>query len=554
MITLSLPNFFHSAKRLAYNFFYSRSHTSALLTKLPGQQLLELDLVIELSWNDSCKYEYSKLYYRRPEDKHFSEQNVICFRISYRGQRERIRVCLPEQIRQWNKVIFRVDALPYARGRLNLHTLNLCDAAQDNDEEAAMTLRANLSAQKEWVRRQVEISETQLRVYTPHYPESISLELTPNCNLACGHCSSHGTAKLHRTHNKMNAMSREMLAALANETFPHLTVINIVGRGESTMVSKALWSDFIGHIKKHQVFINLVTNAYDLKQKITPDLIAHIDTLTISIDGITEHTFAANRGGASLAHIMDEITFFHELRKKAGLARRPKLCLSWTLKKNNIAEFPDFIRKMATFEPDLIYARHLLIFHEKDRTESLLDIPDVANVYLAEAYALMQKFKIRSECPPLFDLTDSATAAKPDLSAAHSNPAVPPATDHIDATSPDRVSDRCIWIHRTGSILSGGEISTCGRHYAESAGNLATTTHFMEIWNGPRMMGIRAAFGTADEWPQCRNCWYRESRYDAQRIARAKGENYLLDSGSRFSSAAWDFRGFEAIGTLDKPT
>lgn len=550
MSTLNGHNFVHFSNRIAYNFFHSRSHTSAVLEKLPGQQLLELDLTIELSWRDSRNYEYSKLYYRRPQDKHFSEQDVICFRILYSGRRERIRVCLPEQIRQWTNVIFRIDALPYARGRFNLHALTLCDPEKDNDEEAAMTIRANLSAQKEWVRKQVKISETQLRVFTPHYPESIGLELTPNCNLTCGHCSSHGTAELHRTHNKMRAMSREMLADLANEVFPHLTVINVVGRGETTMVSNALWSDFVGHVKKHQVFINLVTNAYDLKQKITSDLIAHIDTLTISIDGITERTFSANRGGASLAHTIGEIAFFHDLRKNAGLARRPKLCLSWTLKKNNIAEFPEFIRKMAAFEPDLIYARHLLIFHEKDRAESLLDIPNVANVHLAEAYALMHKFQIRSECPPLFDHPEPVIATEQDLNTPPSNSA--PTNNHVNPTSPDRVADRCIWIHRTGSILAGGEISTCGRHYAAVAGNLADAASFMEIWNGPEMMDIRAAFGTADEWSQCRNCWFRESRYDAQRSARAKGDHYLLDSGSKFSSDAWDFRGFETGGTLDK--
>ena len=520
---------------------------------LPGQQLLELVIKVELPWAESRDYEYSKLYYRRPEDKHFSESDVICFRIRYSGRRERIRICLSEQIQQWPNVIFRVDALPYAQGRFNLYYLGLVDPAQDNEEEAQLTRSANLSAQKEWVRKQVELSETQLRNFVPHYPESIGLELTPNCNFTCGHCSSHGTAELHRAHNKMSAMSREMLTDLATEVFPHLTVINIVGRGETTMASNALWSDFVEHVRKYQVFISLVTNAYDLKRKITIDLIAHIDTLTISIDGITEHTFAANRGGASLAHTMSEIAYFNDLRRNAGLARRPKLCLSWTLKKNNIGEFPDFIRTMAKFEPDLIYARHLLVFHEKDRAESLLDIPDEANVFLAEAYTLMRKFKIRSECPPLFGRPESSVTTSQALATVHSDlTSLPPVTDHIDPTSPDRVADRCIWIHRTGSILAGGEISTCGRHYAASAGNLATATSFMEVWNGPEMLGIRAAFGTAQEWSQCKNCWYRESRYDAQRNARAKRDNYLLDIGSKFSTDAWDFRGFEVGGLMDK--
>jgi MoaA/NifB/PqqE/SkfB family radical SAM enzyme len=514
------------------------SVTSAVLEMQPGQQLVELDLTIDLSWDETRNYEYSKLYFRKPEDRQFSEADVICFRIRYGARRERIRVCLPERLRDWTRIVLRVDALPYCRGRLHLHALSLVDPSGDDEQSAALTRRAKLLQGKEWVRQQVELSERQLRTFTPHYPESLGLELTPNCNLTCGHCSSHGTPELHRMHNKMSAFAPDMLQRLAAEVFPHLTVINVVGRGEPTMVSKSLWSDFIGLVKEHQVLINVVTNAYDLKQKITPELIPQIDTLTISIDGITEKTFAENRGGASLAHTLKEIEYYHDLRRHAGLARRPKLCLSWTLKRNNIAEFPEFIRTMARFEPELIFARHLLVFHDKDREQTLLDIPEEANRHLAVAYALMREYQIRSECPPLFSLAASDTPAAP---PSESTP-VPQYVRDADPASPERVADRCIWFHRTGVILAGGSVATCGRTCAATGGNLSTAASFMEVWNGPEMTGVRAAFGTADEWPQCTNCWYRESRYDAQRVARTLGADHALDRPSVFTAEAWDFR------------
>jgi MoaA/NifB/PqqE/SkfB family radical SAM enzyme len=533
------------------NALHRESFTSNVLSKVAGQSYLELDLTLDLSWEESRNYEYSKLYFRVPPTKLFSEDKVICFRVCYSGRRTQLRIQLPDYLRECTAVAFRVDALPYAKGAMTLHGLRLVDASNDDAAAATLTNAAALHAQKETVRHLVERSEQLLLDVTPHYPESLGLELTPNCNLSCGHCSSHGTPELHRAHNKMDAMSREMLGKLAAEVFPHLTVINVVGRGESTMVSKALWDDFVRYVRQHQVFVSMVTNAYDLKKKITAELIPFIDTLTISIDGITESTFAMNRGGASLRHTIEEIAYYHALRRSSELARRPKLCLSWTLKRNNIAEFPEFIRQMAQFEPDLIYARHLFVFHEKDRAESLLDSQSEANHYLAEAYALMKVHGIRSECPPLFETTGSApteaTPINPGIARQEADAPIP----QSNATLPARVADRCVWFHRTGAILAGGQVSTCGRHYAEKAGDLASVPSFMHIWNGPAMRGVRASFGTANEWNQCKNCWFRESRYDVQRAARALHDDYPLTNVSNFSLDAWDFRGFETGTALD---
>jgi pyruvate-formate lyase-activating enzyme len=66
----------------------------------------------------------------------------------------------------------------------------------------------------------------------PHYPESLCVELQPGCNLTCAHCASHGTAELHRECNALGEVDRALLARLAEEVFPYLTSLCILGRGE----------------------------------------------------------------------------------------------------------------------------------------------------------------------------------------------------------------------------------------------------------------------------------------------------------------------------------
>ncbi len=244
-------------------------------------------------------------------------------------------------------------------------------------------------------------SEDEQRVALEHYPESLSLELTPRCNLTCTHCSSHGVPDIHVRNNQRPVLTAEVLARLADEVFPHLTLVNLVGRGEPMLVSDELWAQLVDQLEQHGVLLSCVTNGHFLERRIDARVLALIDTITVSIDGLTPDVFAANRGGASLERVLTNVRYLHMLRLQTPLARRPRLGFSWTLKRNNIAQFPDFIRFIRQFEPDVLYVRHLLVFHEKDRDQSLLNAPALANRYLREAYALLAEMNIKLDCPPL---------------------------------------------------------------------------------------------------------------------------------------------------------
>ena len=544
----------------------AESHFAGPLVVLPGHAFVDIDLEIDVSWEDSRAYRYSKLYFSRSPAHEFAESRVVCFRIGENRKRHRVRIELPAAARGAGLLFLRLDPFPYARGTARVHGFRLV-AARDRDAE--LSRAARLDALKERTRAAVERSEREQAQVAEHYPESLGLELQPGCNLVCGHCSSHGTAALHARHNRMGAIDGARLAKLADELFPHLTMVNVVGRGEPLMVSDALWADFAGHLARNRVMLSVVTNGYFVERRITPDLLPWIDTLTVSIDGLSPETFAANRGGASFDKVIAGVRHFHELRKAAGLPRRPKLCISWTLKKNNIREFPDFVRFMAQFEPDRFYARHLLLFHDKDAGESLLDFPDLANRYLSEAYELMAALGIETDCPPLFESVDAfprpgeapkeSPAATGDVPPGSETWGVPPGSEtwgvppgsetwgmppELAGVPPQDLA--CVYIHRTGILLAGGEMSTCGVQYAAKVGDFGEAS-FMDLWNGEVMRNVRRDINTPAEWDQCRDCWFRQSRFHEQRSQRAQVAAYPLKRMTRFSRKAWDFRGYEGM-------
>lgn len=110
--------------------------------------------------------------------------------------------------------------------------------------------------------------------------------------------------------------------------------------------------------------------------------------------------------------------------------------------------------------------------------------------------------------------------------------------------SPAPGPDVCPYFQRTAVIMADGEVISCANFYAENVGHLDASTTLSQIWNGERLRGLRADFGTETEWEQCRSCWMREARYHQQREefhARTAGS---LGKPARYSEKAWSFTRF----------
>lgn len=512
--------------------------------RVPGDDVQFIDLTIRLdaSRAELGRYLYSKVYYSTHADMEFSEAAVVCFEVPRRYQTERLQVALPanawEAARKSRHLRLRIDGLPYSHGNWMLIQCELVSESHDT----GLSRRARRVAHRQSVREQVRASEASRRVRLPHYPESVSIELTPVCNLRCPHCSSHGMPHLHKHHNRAPEMTVDRLQRLAQETFPHVSVVSVVGRGEPTLASDELWECLASNLREHDVRLSCVTNGTRVRQRFDAALMPWIHELIFSIDGDTAETFEINRAGAKFAKVMDNLAYYHELRNSVPQARRPQLTISWTLKRNNVAELPDFVRRIAAFEPDLISLRHLVVFQDKERSESLLECPEEANIALSEAYAELDRLGLRHESPPLMLETPTQDAAR-SLRQGTRDP-VPRQRTVI----PIAVREpECNWMHRTAIVMADGEVITCGKHYGEQVGHIGEETSLWDIWNGPKMHSLRDGFGKPHMWEQCKDCWLRELKWHSQRHAKDVSAPYSLADGMDYTEAAWDYRKYSEL-------
>jgi radical SAM protein with 4Fe4S-binding SPASM domain len=500
--------------------------------KKPAGRYVDIRLTVNMSWESTRNYDYSKLYYRVVRDADFCEEQVICFRVERQGVQQIVRLALPPSVIHAPWVQFRVDVFPYTEGaRAQVTNVEVVD-----DNDSPLSRRADLMARKQWVRQQVAACEQAGKRVVEHLPESLCLEVTPRCNLTCSHCATHGTPEAHEAHNQMPEIPESFLSQLAENVFPSLTSVTAIGRGEPLYLSDQTWDSLVGKLQRNHVLFSIVTNGVLIKKRISPDIIAMIDTLTVSIDGLEQDTFGANRGHANLEKILSNVRYFHETRKALNLPRRPKLCISWTMKRNNIHELLDFLEVIKEFEPDIMFTRHLMIFHEYDVEQSLINHPDICNPVLEKVYKRMKELGIKTECPPL-----SEQALIPPPPKAHTD--AKPTAPNPAPTEPVLQADPCMFIYRTANIHTDGRIHVCPRPNAPYVGSFHEEP-FEGIWNGKSYARVRQSLDTDNELQECRDCWYRESRYHPQRFQRdtVNAQNFSVLDPVRFTERAWDFR------------
>jgi len=492
---------------------------------------VELEIKVQLSWDQTRHYRGSKLYYRVEPHHHFSEPECIFFWLHHNGCPERLRLVIPESARVSGWIMLRLDVLPLAEGAVELLHCQLAKAGGPHD---MLDRAAVLHAMKLHTDQEVVQSIASGRPFLDHYPQALSMEIQPNCNLTCAHCPTHGKLELHMKCNSMKEMDVGLLAKIAHEVFPHVDCVNLVGRGEPLYVSDQLWRELINHLTRYGAMLVVVTNGTFIRRRITAEVLPLIETLSVSIDGANPETFARNRGGASFNRVIEAIAYFHDLRKRACLPRRPKLSISWTIKKNNVAELPGFVRFMSQFEPDKYFFRYMVLCEELEQDQSLLDDPQAANGYLQDAYAFLEEQGVEIVRPPLFN-TVSRKEPEAETSCA-SNVAAP-----ADASGRERMR-RCPHMFAEGAILAGGAIMSCQAYFAEAVGNLTTEPDYMSVWSGQRMQSLRAGLNTGNEWGQCGECWISQMRCYAPETEQSEQQIYSQEQLTSLTMKAWDLR------------
>lgn len=358
-------------------------------------------------------------------------------------------------------------------------------------------------------------------------PERLQLELTKACNFQCPHCGTHGTNELHRKFNRIPPMTEGMIDMVAEQTFPFVRRVALVGEGEPFFAPKHLLCRLIDHMEKTSTALQASTNGAALSDDLIDLILPVLNNMSFSLDAATEDTFLKVRGSSRFEEVIQTTKRLIQRRDEVPAHHRFKVNLVFTLMKSNASELLDFLWMAANLKADFVTVRLLLVHFPEFRDEQLFDQPDKVNPILEQAAAEADTLGLSVFLPnPIqSELPDAAHEQKKE--------------DHL---VPDRIP--CSFLWRALHVCTNGDVYPCSGLSAPKLGNLNEES-LMDLWNGPLIRAMRRQLETNHPHPACEHCWLREiSFYNAPNI----GEDYSSREPKQPKSRHYDEQAFISKG------
>ena len=379
---------------------------------------------------------------------------------------------------------------PNSSGRVRIIDSRLYGDGQEEILRSLDRANAQLITQANW--EEVQAQERDHTEWCRGYPAELQLELTKACNYQCPHCMSHGKPDVHSAFNQSPVLEDSLLDRMAEEVFPFLRRISLVGSGEPFMAPKPLMRRLLRHMDQTDTRLEVSTNGTLLSEELSQTIAPLLSHISFSVDAATAETYRKARASEAFHALIEIIRRFQRLRDDAPLSQRFAISLVFTLMRKNASELLDFLEICQDLQADAVYVRHLLVHFPEMKEETLIDKPAEANPILKEAAELAERLGLAVFLPDL--IREEKTSPK----------------KATELNAPRRVN--CCFLWRAVCINTEGMVMPCGGLHPVVLGKLDELP-FKDIWNGELIREMRRRLDTADPHPMCAHCWYRQIAY-----------------------------------------
>ena len=170
-------------------------------------------------------------------------------------------------------------------------------------------------------------------------PPTMTIEPTNICNLKCPLCTT-GAGEMERSAGKM---SLETFAALMDKMGDDIFFLLIYHQGEP-YINKHFF-DFVRLAKEKNIYVTTSTNGhYFTDENIKQTIESGLDSMIVSIDGVTQKSFEKYRVGGNLEKVVSGTKKMMQ-EKKIRKSRTPNVALQFLVMKHNESEIEE-VRKL----------------------------------------------------------------------------------------------------------------------------------------------------------------------------------------------------------------
>jgi radical SAM protein with 4Fe4S-binding SPASM domain len=182
------------------------------------------------------------------------------------------------------------------------------------------------------------------------YPDSLHIEISTACNLACIYCprTLDGKAEYMTT-----SEGRFFSTTALNQTIQGFSRrLTLHGFGEPLLHPS--FCDIIALVGGSNIAVRFTTNGTLLSADISEKLVSNsIEAVTVSLDAAAPDEFSRLRGGASLDQVLNNLKQLVALKKKVE-SSFPRLFINMVIHKENYMQIPGVIDITSGIGADLL--------------------------------------------------------------------------------------------------------------------------------------------------------------------------------------------------------
>lgn len=185
-----------------------------------------------------------------------------------------------------------------------------------------------------WVSRKID--------YPLAPPDSVQINFTFNCNLACKMCSMYERKEFLKVRGRQTEIDSVIIKKIIKET-KDLGTKTILFIGGEPLLKKDLFN-LVNYTKSFNLNPIIVTNGVLLNEdNIKRCFDSGLDWLSISIDAVSENTFRNIRGEDILGKVIQNIKVLNDMKKNMK-KEFPKIVVVCTIMDDNLHELLDIVR------------------------------------------------------------------------------------------------------------------------------------------------------------------------------------------------------------------
>jgi len=171
-------------------------------------------------------------------------------------------------------------------------------------------------------------------------PPILNIEPVNICNLKCPLCVT-GSGQMKRPRGKMEF---DVFKSVVDEIADRIIYITLYSQGEPYLNPR--FNEFVAYAKTKGVYVNTSTNAHYFDEQTAEATVkSGIDSMIISLDGVTQESYEHYRRGGDLQTVLDGIRNLVAAKQKLN-SKTPYLFVQFLVMKHNEHEIPA-IKKLA---------------------------------------------------------------------------------------------------------------------------------------------------------------------------------------------------------------